>query len=137
MLLSIDTTFLKIKIKEGKKYAENLQALKKKIDEPLIIILSLNTIAHAVGSILVEFKQKFYTLQYQKIMILFLGILMKEDFWWCCINNNDNINLVIPNNPKTLGANYWSSLAKFTSIFLSSLIPLFKYSVYYDTSIFH
>ena len=30
--------------------------------------------------------------------------------------------------PKTLGANYWSSLAKFTSIFLSSVIPVFRYS---------
>ena len=53
VLLSVNATFLKIKIKEGKKYAENLQQLKKKIDEPLIIILSLNTIAHTLGSILV------------------------------------------------------------------------------------
>ena len=30
--------------------------------------------------------------------------------------------------PKTIGAKYWNSLARFTTIFLSSIIPIFKYS---------
>ena len=30
--------------------------------------------------------------------------------------------------PKTLGANYWHQLARFTSIFLNSIIPVFKYT---------
>ena len=30
--------------------------------------------------------------------------------------------------PKTIGAKYSNSLAQFTSIFLSSIIPIFKYS---------
>ena len=30
--------------------------------------------------------------------------------------------------PKTIGAKYWNSLAKFTTIFLSSIIPIFKYT---------
>ena len=53
VLLSINTTFIKIELKEGKKYAKNLSKLKNSIDEPLIIILTLNTIAHTVGAILV------------------------------------------------------------------------------------
>ena len=53
VLLSVNSTFLKIKIKEGFKFAINLERLKKNIDEPLIIILTLNTIAHTVGAILV------------------------------------------------------------------------------------
>ena len=58
VLLSINTTFVKIKIKEGKKYAENLQKLKNSIDEPLVIILTLNTIAHTVGAIMVGVQAK-------------------------------------------------------------------------------
>ena len=30
--------------------------------------------------------------------------------------------------PKTIGAKYWNKLAKFTTIFLSSIIPIFKYT---------
>ena len=41
VLLSVNPTFIKIKIKEGLKYAENLQKLKNSIDEPLVIILTL------------------------------------------------------------------------------------------------
>ncbi len=131
MLLSIDTTFLKIKIKEGKKYAENLQTLKKKIDEPLIIILSLNTIAHTVGSILVGVQAKIlYSSMSENSDFYFLGILMKEDLLVGVVSTIMTILILVVSEiiPKTLGANYWSSLAKFTSIFLSSLIPLFKYS---------
>ena len=57
-MLSINTTFIKIEIKEGKKYAKTLSDLKNSIDEPLIIILTLNTIAHTVGAILVGVQAK-------------------------------------------------------------------------------
>ena len=58
VLLSINTTFIKIELKEGKKYAKKLSNLKNSIDEPLIIILTLNTIAHTVGAILVGVQAK-------------------------------------------------------------------------------
>ena len=58
VLLSINTTFIKIKLKEGKVYAKKLLNLKNSIDEPLIIILTLNTIAHTVGAILVGVQAK-------------------------------------------------------------------------------
>ena len=53
VLLSINPTFINLKIKEGKPYAETLETLKKDVDKPLIAILTLNTIAHTVGAILV------------------------------------------------------------------------------------
>ena len=131
MLLSVNATFLKIKIKEGKKYAENLQQLKKKIDEPLIIILSLNTIAHTLGSILVgvEAKNLYSSISENSDLYIF-GILIGEDLLVGIVSAIMTILILLVSEiiPKTLGANYWSSLAKFTSIFLSSLIPLFKYS---------
>ena len=58
VLLSVNTTFIKIQIKDGKKYAKTLSKLKNSIDEPLIIILTLNTIAHTVGAILVGVQAK-------------------------------------------------------------------------------
>ena len=52
-LLSVTPTFIKIKTKEGKGYAQTLAEFKKDIDKPLIAILTLNTVAHTVGAILV------------------------------------------------------------------------------------
>ena len=58
VLLSVNPTFIKIKIKEGKKFALRLEKLRDSIDEPLIIILTLNTIAHTVGAIMVGVQAK-------------------------------------------------------------------------------
>ena len=58
VLLSINPTFIKIKIKDGLKYAKDLQKLKNSINEPLVIILTLNTIAHTVGAIMVGVQAK-------------------------------------------------------------------------------
>ena len=131
VLLSVNTTYLKIKIKEGKKYAENLQQLKKKIDEPLIIILSLNTIAHTLGSILVGVQAKnLYSSISENSDFYIFGILLREDLLVGIVSAIMTVLILLVSEiiPKTLGANYWSSLAKFTSIFLSSVIPVFRYS---------
>ena len=53
VLLSVTPTFINLKKKEGKSFATNLEELKKDVDRPLIAILTLNTIAHTVGAILV------------------------------------------------------------------------------------
>ena len=80
VLLSINPTFIKIKIKEGKKYAEKLEKLRDSIDEPLIIILTLNTIAHTVGAIMVGVQAK---IAYSSLSIdnsySLLGISISED----------------------------------------------------------
>src|SRR5690606_23754639 len=52
-LLSFTPTYLRMKTQEGKTYATTLTNFKKDIDKPLIAILTLNTIAHTVGAILV------------------------------------------------------------------------------------
>ena len=53
VLLSITPSFINIKKSQGKGYADTLENLKKDVDKPLIAILTLNTIAHTVGAILV------------------------------------------------------------------------------------
>ena len=52
-LLSFTPTFIRLKIQEGKGYANTLATLKKDVDKPLIAILTLNTVAHTVGAIMV------------------------------------------------------------------------------------
>ena len=53
VLLSVTSTFINVKKQEGKDYALTLETLKKDVDKPLIAILTLNTIAHTLGAMMV------------------------------------------------------------------------------------
>jgi len=116
VLLSVTPTFINIKKKEGKEYATSLEALKKDVDKPLIAILTLNTIAHTVGAILVGVQaEKIYGTGDNSIMIVsalmtFLILVASEII------------------PKTIGATYWKQLANFTDKTLHVLIFPLKWS---------
>ena len=129
VLLSINTTFIKIEIKEGKKYAKTLSNLKNSIDEPLIIILTLNTIAHTVGAILVGVQAK---VAYSELNLenTFFPDGISDEVLVGFVSTVMTIMILLFSEiiPKTIGAKYWNSLARFTTIFLSSIIPIFKYS---------
>ena len=128
VLLSINTTFIKIEIKEGKKYATTLSNLKNSIDEPLIIILTLNTIAHTVGAILVGVQAKVAYSELNIKNTFFAGITDEVLVGFVSAVMTIMILLFSEIIPKTIGAKYWNKLAKFTTIFLSSIIPIFKYT---------
>ena len=130
VLLSVNPTFLKIKISEGNKYAENLQKMKDNIDEPLIIILTLNTIAHTVGAILVGVQAKELYSSIDNNTYEIFGTLLTEDLIVGIVSSIMTVLILLVSEiiPKTLGATYWHKLVRFTSIFLNSIIPLFKYS---------
>ena len=127
VLLSVNPTYLKIKISEGKKYALELQKMKDNIDEPLIIILTLNTISHTVGAILVGVQAKEVYSSINNNTYEFFGIFLTEDL---VVSGIMTILILLVSEiiPKTLGATYWHKLVRFTSIFLSAIIPLFKYT---------
>ena len=116
VLLSVTPTFLNIKKKEGKAYATSLEALKKDVDKPLIAILTLNTIAHTVGAILVGVQaEKVFGNGDNSIMIVsaimtFLILVLSEII------------------PKTIGATYWKQLANFTDKALYVLIFPLKWT---------
>ncbi|MAM17623.1 MAG: CNNM domain-containing protein [Bacteroidota bacterium] len=115
-LLSITPSFIKIKKKEGKKYATILANLKKDIDKPLIAILTVNTIAHTVGAILVgvQAEQTFGSGGNQVGIvsaIMTLAILVLSEII-----------------PKTIGATYWKSLGNFTARSLKIMIFPLKYT---------
>ena len=129
VLLSINTTFIKIEIKEGKNYAKKLSDLKNSIDEPLIIILTLNTIAHTVGAILVGVQAKVAYSELNLENTFFPGGI-SDEVLVAFVSTVMTVMILLFSEiiPKTIGAKYWNSLAKFTTIFLASIIPIFKYT---------
>ncbi|MGB1206962.1 MAG: CNNM domain-containing protein [Chitinophagales bacterium] len=102
VLLSLSPSFLNIKEKEGFAYATGLKELKANIDRPLIAILTLNTVAHTVGSIGVgtqaeaAFGNGSYVMAIISVVMTLLILVVSEII------------------PKTIGATYWKSLAPFT-----------------------
>jgi len=102
-LLSITPTFITIKKNEGKAFAKNLKVLKDDVNKPLISILTVNTIAHTVGAILV-------------------GVQAEKTFG----SGNNSVGIVSAIMtllililseiiPKSIGASYWKELANFTT----------------------
>ena len=131
VLLSVNPTFIKIKIKEGIKYAVNLQKLKNSIDEPLVIILTLNTVAHTVGAIMVGVQAKItYAALNANNIYTFLGFEITEETLIGFVSTIMTLLILLLSEiiPKTLGARYWDKLAKVSTITLMSIIPFFRYS---------
>jgi CBS domain containing-hemolysin-like protein len=131
VLLSVTPTFINIKFKEGKVYAAQLQTLKKDVDQPLIAILTLNTIAHTVGAILVGVQAKVaYADLYGSTNRTLFGIAFTEDAMVGLVSTVMTILILVASEiiPKTIGATYYKQLASVTTRILSILIFIFKYS---------
>lgn len=131
VLLSVTPTFINVKKKEGKSYAENLEVLKKDVDRPLIAILTLNTIAHTVGAILVGVQAKVaYAELYGTQTRSFLGINFSEDVMVGVVSTIMTILILVASEiiPKTIGATYWKQLANFTTKALNVLIFPLKWT---------
>ena len=124
VLLSITPSFLRIRNKEGKGYAKTLADFKKDIDKPLIAILTLNTVAHTVGAILVG-EQAGKIAQGSGWHFSVLGI----NFVALVSTIMTLLILVVSEIiPKTIGATYWKSLGNFTAKTLSILLAILKYT---------
>ena len=131
VLLSVTPTFVNLKKKENKPYAENLEALKKDVDKPLIAILTLNTIAHTVGAILVGVQAKVaYAELYGSTTRKIFGIQFTEDIMVGVVSTIMTILILVASEiiPKTIGATYWKQLAHFTSSALNVLIFPLKWT---------
>ena len=131
VLLSVTPTFLNLKKSEGKTYADDLEALKKDVDRPLIAILTLNTIAHTVGAILVgvQAKAAYAELYGSKAHTVF-GVQFTEDLMVGVVSTVMTILILVASEiiPKTIGATYWKQLANFTTRTLNVLIFPLKWT---------
>ena len=131
VLLSITPTFLNVKKNEGKAYANDLEILKKDVDRPLIAILTLNTIAHTVGAILVGVQAKVaYAELYGSETRSVFGIEFTEDVMVGVVSTIMTILILVASEiiPKTIGATYWKKLANFTTKALNILIFVCKWT---------
>ena len=117
VLLSVTPTFINLKKQEGKSYAIALEALKKDVDRPLIAILTLNTIAHTVGAILVGKQAEQLYGSGDGYGVFIVSAIM-------------TILILVASEiiPKTIGATYWKSLANFTTKALNILIFPLKWT---------
>lgn len=103
VLLSVTPTFVTVKKNEGKQYADTLKKLKQDINKPLISILTVNTIAHTVGAILVGVQaEKAFGSGNNAVgivsAVMTLMILILSEII-----------------PKSIGASYWRQLANFST----------------------
>ncbi|MCL6296349.1 CNNM domain-containing protein [Jejuia spongiicola] len=131
VLLSVTPTFINVKKKEGKAYASDLEHLKKDVDRPLIAILTLNTIAHTVGAILVGVQAKVaYVELYGSQTKSFFGIEFTEELMVGVVSSIMTILILVASEiiPKTIGATYWKALANFTTKALRVLIFPLKWT---------
>ncbi|MDC1161937.1 CNNM domain-containing protein [Tenacibaculum sp.] len=116
VLLSVTPTFINLKKKEGKSFSTELENLKKDVDKPLIAILTLNTLAHTVGAILVGTEAKK---------------IFKDDGYGVFIVSAIMTILILVASeiiPKTIGATYWKQLSSFTTKALKLMIFPLKWT---------
>jgi CBS domain containing-hemolysin-like protein len=119
-LLSFTPTFLRLKDLEGRGYAKTLTELKKDIDQPLIAILTINTIAHTVGAILVGVQAEKLPYKVEILGVNIVGIVSALMTLLILV-----VSEIIP---KTIGATYWKKLGRFTAISLKIIIAPLKYT---------
>ncbi|WP_298779844.1 CNNM domain-containing protein [uncultured Polaribacter sp.] len=131
VLLSITPTFINLKKSEGEAFATELEILKKDVDKPLIAILTINTIAHTVGAILVGVQAKVaYAEIYGAEVKTIFGLQITEDFMVGIVSTIMTILILVASEiiPKTIGATYWKQLANFTSKALKMMIFPLKWT---------
>jgi CBS domain containing-hemolysin-like protein len=116
VLLSVTPTFINIKKKEGKAFATELEELKKDVDKPLIAILTLNTLAHTVGAILVGAEAK--------------KIFNDDGYGVFIVSAAMTILILVASEiiPKTIGATFWKQLSNFTTKALKVMIFPLKWT---------
>jgi CBS domain containing-hemolysin-like protein len=116
VLLSVTPTFVSIKKNEGKRFADDLEELKKDVDKPLIAILTLNTIAHTVGAILVGVQAEKAFGSGNNIVGIVSAVM--------------TILILVVSEiiPKTIGATYWKKLAGISTRILNILIFFFRWT---------
>ncbi|MGB5417870.1 CNNM domain-containing protein [Algibacter sp.] len=120
VLLSVTPTFINVKKQEGKDYALTLETLKKDVDKPLIAILTLNTIAHTLGAMMVGIEAESLPFKIELWGINTVGVVSAIMTFLILVASE-----IIP---KTIGATYWKQLANFTSKALTVLIFPLKWT---------
>ena len=137
VLLSVTPSYVKMKMQEGGKTGELLNKFKKNVNAPLTAILSLNTVAHTVGAIMVgnstgeafgegnAFIVPFPDLD---LLGMHLGPIPVSFSVIVSIVMTLAILILSEIIPKNLGATYWKQLAPFTVKSLDIMVNIFTWT---------
>ncbi len=122
VILSITPSYVETINQKNPQLGAKMKALKEDIDRPLSAILSLNTIAHTIGAAGVGWQsgQVFKSelaLGLVPVVLTLLILILSEII------------------PKSIGANYWRTLAPYTARVLSFLITVLWPLVWLSQSI--
>lgn len=108
VILSVSTSFIRMKEMEGNASVKHLKNLKSKIDRPLSAILTINTVAHTIGAAgvgaqaVAVFGEAYFGLI--SIVLTFLILFFSEII------------------PKTIGATFWRELALPSAIVIVGMV---------------
>jgi CBS domain containing-hemolysin-like protein len=123
VLLSVSPSYINTKVQAGSWLGDVYKGFRDDIDKPLSAILTLNTIAHTMGAIGVGIEAgKLFGSHSWNLGVLEISIES-------VIASVMTLAILILSEiiPKTLGANYWRSLAPFTAhslrVLLMILVP--------------
>lgn len=108
VILSVNSSYIEVKIKEGKAYAHHLKVLKANIDRPLAAILAMNTIVNTMGSAAIAD---------QILKIWGDGVLAAASFVLTLL-----ILFLSEITPKTLGALHWKFFTPFATYAIRIII---------------
>ena len=108
VLLSTPLSFLIVKNENGNAWAKSFIDLKTNIDKPLSAILSLNTVAHTVGSAGVGAQA--------------VNIFGEASFGIISAILTILILVITEIVPKTIGARYWRNLAMISSRIIQVMV---------------
>jgi CBS domain containing-hemolysin-like protein len=131
VLLSISPSYVQLKMQEGGTTGELLNKFKNNVNAPLTAILSLNTVAHTVGAILVGASTgaafgegNAFTIPMPEI----IGSIAVS--WEVLVSVVMTLAILILSEiiPKNLGATYWKQLAPFTVKSLNILVKIFTWT---------
>lgn len=120
VFLSVTPTYINVKKSEGKAYATTLEKLKEDVDQPLIAILTLNTIAHTLGAMMVGIEAEKLPYKFEIFGINTVGIVSAIMTFLILV-----VSEIIP---KTIGAKFWQRLTNFTAKALTVIIFPLKYT---------
>jgi CBS domain containing-hemolysin-like protein len=134
VLLSITPTYVQMKTQEGGRIGELLQRYKSEPNPPLTAILSLNTIAHTVGAILVgastgaAFGEGLaFTIPLPEIDLGLFVVGPIPVSFEVLVSIIMTLAILILSEiiPKNLGHTYWKTLAPFTVRTLDVMVKIF------------
>ena len=130
VLLSVTPSYVRSKMQDGGRTGELLNKFKNDVNAPLTAILSLNTVAHTVGAILVGTETaKVFGEEAVAFSIPIPGYPIDVSYDLLVASLMTLAVLLLSEIiPKNLGATYWKQLAPFTVKALNVMVKIFTWT---------